>query len=188
MARMTLKLAKIICFAMVALLFMSGCVSAVPLFVPSVTLAPVPTESIAPTPSATPTPQQTAVLTPTPTSEPQRLIGVYDALGAFVSMPEHYRQYLEFKNIQVYEQFGDTFVDAVAVNTYPQPLVCAADIVFYEGEETVASGKLQTQDGQYVLILQPGENTIYAQVNTDMSLTLMEFVFQYDDGLGVWPQ
>ena len=183
---MTNKAAKIICLAAVSLLLLSGCVSAAPVFVPSTTLAPVSTETAVQTPTLAPTPQETVV--PTPTPEPQRLVGVYDALGAFVSTPEHYRQYLEFKNIQVYEQFGDTFVDAVAVNTYPQPLVCAADIVFYEGEEAVASGKLQTQDGQYVLILQPGENTIYAQVNTDMSLTLTDFVFQYDDGLGVWPK
>ncbi|MEN6470555.1 MAG: hypothetical protein ABFC62_03710, partial [Clostridiaceae bacterium] len=82
----------------------------------------------------------------------------------------------------------DTFVDAVAVNVYPAPIVCAVDILFAQEGETIASGKLQTQDGQNVLILKPGENTVYAQVNTDMTLTLMDFTLQYDEGLGVWPE
>lgn len=109
-------------------------------------------------------------------------------LGVLVATPEHYEQYITYRNIQVYEQFNDTFMDAVAVNGYPEPIVCAVDIVFSENGETVASGKLQTQDGKYVLILQPGENTVYAQINTDMTLTLMDFTLKYDEGLGVWPK
>ena len=102
--------------------------------------------------------------------------------------PEHYERYITFNNIQVYEQFNDTFMDAVVVNSYIEPIVCAVDILFAENDEVIASGKLQTRDGKYVLVLQPGENTVYAQINTDMTLTLMDFTFKYDDGLGVWPK
>ena len=159
--------------------------SSKPILNPAVTLAPTPTATpeltIAPTPSPSPT--------PSPTSTPQqKLIGSYDALGALVATPEHYERYIAFKNIQVYEQFNDTFMDAVATNSYTEPNVCAVDIVFIENDETIASGKLQTQDGKYVLILQPGENTVYAQINTDMTLTLMDFTLKYDEGLGVWPK
>lgn len=167
--------------------FVCGCVFARPVLNPAVTLAPTDAPTPALTPSPTPSPSPTPVPTLTPTPPPQR-IGVYDALGVFVETPEHYEQYLTFRNIQVYEQFGDTFVDAVAVNRYPAPIVCAVDILFAKEGETIASGKLQTQDGQYVLILNPGENIVYAQVNTDMTVTLMDFTLEYDEGLGVWPE
>lgn len=169
-----------------ALLMLSACVSSRPVIDPSVTLAPTPSPTAAPEPTPQPTPEPTPE--PTPTAAPQRVLGSYDALGALIAAPNHYEQYLAFYDIQVYEQFGDTFVDAVVVNTYPAALVCAADIVFTEGGAAVATGKLQTQDGKYVLILQPGENTVYAQVNTDMTITLLDFALVYDEGLGVWPQ
>lgn len=173
-----------LCALAAASLLLCACVSSRPVLNPAVTLAPTPT----PAPTVTPTPTPSPAPPPTLTPPPQKLVGGYDALGILVASPEHYEQYLTFQNIQVYEQFDDTFMDALAVNSYPEPLVCAVDIVFEEGGETVASGKLQTQDGQYVLILQPGENTVYAQINTDMTLTLMDFTLEYDEGLGVWPK
>lgn len=188
MKRRVVKAAFLVAAFSLAALFLPGCVAYAPVLNPAVTLAP--SAALTPMPSPTLTPVPTLAPLPTvalaPAATPS--IGVYDALGAFVSTPEHYKQYIALKNIQVYEQFGDTFVDAVATNTYPEPIVCAVDILFADGEELVAQGKLQTQDGQYVLILQPGDTTVYAQVNTDMTLTLADFTLQYDSGLGVWPK
>ncbi|OQA73294.1 MAG: hypothetical protein BWY35_00683 [Firmicutes bacterium ADurb.Bin248] len=155
-----------------------GCVEARPVVDPSVT---VPAPSTAPTPSPSPSP----TLSPTPrvTATPAR---AFDALGNFISGADHFERYLSFRNVQVYEQEEDTFVDAVAVNDYPQTIVCAAAAMFYdETGELVASGMLQTRDASYILILPPGETTLFAQVDTDMSLTALELNILFDEELGV---
>lgn len=74
--------------------------------------------------------------TPSPTPEPVQveemadLSSAYDRNGLLIVGEEHFQQYISFKNIQVYEQCGDTFMDAVAVNEYPDTLVCALNIRF----------------------------------------------------------
>lgn len=81
-------------------------------------------------------------------------------------------------------------MDAVMVNAYPAPILCAVTLSFYEEEgegEPVAEGRLQTRDGQYVLTLAPGETTVFAQIDTDMTLTDLPFTLSYDMTLGVLP-
>ena len=159
---------------------LTGCIRTAPELIPAVTLAPTPSPTAEPTPSPTPSP------TPAPT------LMMYDALGEFVSGAEHFKQYIEFKNIQVYEQNGDTFADLIAVNSYSENLVLALDIAFFEGKdearEEVARGRVQTRDAQYILVLLPGENTLYAQIDTDMTLTSLDFELIFDDQLGVLPE
>ena len=58
--------------------------------------------------------------------------------------------------------------------------------MFPTGTE-VNRARIQTQDGQYVLRLQPGETVLYAQINTDITLTDMEFALEFNDTLGVLP-
>ncbi len=157
-------------------LLLPACINTRPVLMPAYTLPP----EITPTPIPTPTP------TPVPTPSPTPLI---DITGVDIEGLDHFQRYLSFRNIQVYEQCEDTFVDAVMVNTYPQTIMCAVTISFYEeeGGETIAEGQMQTRDGEYVLLLAPGETTVYAQIDTDMRLTAMPFKLSYDAALGVLP-
>jgi len=138
------------------------------------------------------------VPTPVPTIDASR---DYDALGARITGSDHYQQYLYFRNIQVYEQHGDTFMDGIIYNSYPETLICAVSLNFYEEKKAnatpppggwlegpVASAALQTRDGKYVLYLAPGENTVFAMIPTDMQLTGLELGLSFDNSLGVYPE
>ncbi len=161
---------------------LSGCVRANARVLPGETLPPLAT----PTPEVTPSPSPTA--TPEPSPEPTSTPSAFDELGEYISGPEHYKRYLSFRNVQVYEQEDDTFVDAILVNKYPHALLCAAGAAFYdETGELVAEGRFQTRDGQYVLVLPQGETTLFAQINTDMTLTALEMEIVFDDSLGILP-
>ena len=82
-----------------------------------------------------------------------------------------------------------TFIDAVAVNEYPDTLVCALNIRFFDEDGTeIASGRVQTRDGQYVLRLENGDKTLFAQIDTDMTLTDKEFRLEYSEDLNVLPE
>ena len=156
-----------------------GCVSTSPVLTPGRTIPPTPEPTIEIV--QTPEPEPTPTLTPPP-------FGLYDAIGEYIGSARHYERYIEFRNIQVYDQCGDTFIDAVVINPYPQTLICAVDIFFYgEDGAIIADGKLQTRDGQYVLRLAPGETTLFARVDTDTVLTDKEFGLYFDDALNVMP-
>ena len=168
----TLLLALLLCMGAV-----SGCVRERPVLLPEYTLpTPTPEPMPEPTPEPIPTPE------PTPTATPD-----FDALGRFVSSSLHYTQYVSFEMIQVYEQAEDTFLDAVAVNSYPETLVCAVDVHFFEetGGAEIAGSQLQTRDGQYVLVLAPGETTVFAQIDTDIVLTDKPLEFMFDEAFGI---
>ena len=47
---------------------------------------------------------------------------------------------------------------------------------------------MQTRDGQYVLRLENGDNTLFAQIDTDMTLTDKEFRLEYSEDLNVLPE
>ncbi len=159
-----------------AVLLQSGCLSANPKFNPEYTPAappsiqPLATESV---PSPSPTGEQTQS----------------DALDRPIEGEEHYTQYLTFNDIQVYEQAGDTFVDAYISNSYPNAILCAVTIRFFSSDgDEAASGNLRTPDGQYLLRLEPGDTTVYAQINTDTSLLSFDFKLEYDVQVGIRPE
>ena len=167
-------------------LLMAGCVNTASEIDPTVTMPPEPTPTPEPTPESTPepTPEQGSI-----ELNMADLSRDYDELGVLISTADHFEQYITFRNIQVYEQYEDTFMDAIAVNEYPDTLVCAVDITFYDEENNViADSHVHTRDGQYVLRLQPGDNTIYATIDTDMTLTDKEFVLDFNEGLDVLPE
>lgn len=168
-------------FITVGTLFLSGCLVAAPKLNPSYT--PIPAV-------ATEVPEETSgevinTPDPTPTSAP---ISEYDAFGKLISGNQHYMQYILFRDIQVYEQADDTFMDIVVKNEYSEPIICAIAVRFFDeyGEE-VANSNLRMRNGQYILTLEPGENYIYAQIDTDMTLTSLEFTLEYDMTIGVLP-
>ncbi len=159
-----------------AVLLQSGCLSAKPKLNPEYT----PEAS----PSVQPLVTQ-SVPSPSPTEEQPH----NDALGRPIEGEEHYTQYLAFNNIQVYEQAGDTFVDAYISNSYPEAILCAVTIRFFNADgEEAASGNLRTPDGQYLLKLEPGDTTVYAQINTDTSLLSLDFRLEYDVKVGIRPE
>lgn len=163
-------------------LCMSGCINTSAVIDPSATMPPEPTATPAPTPEATPAVETVEL-------DMADLSSAYDELGQLISTADHFEQYITFRNIQVYEQHEDTFMDAIAVNEYPDTLVCAVDITFFDEDESViASSHVHTRDGQYVLKLQPGDNTIFATIDTDMALTDKQFSLSFNDGLDVLPE
>ena len=177
---MSKRIAKLL-MAASACLLLAGCVNTGAHIVPSVTIPPEPTQPPKPTPSPTPEPVQV--------EEMADLSSAYDKNGLLIAGREHFQQYISFKNIQVYEQCDDTFMDAVAVNEYPDTLVCALSIRFFDEDgQEIAAGRVQTRDGQYVLRLANGENTLFAQIDTDMTLTDKEFRLEYSEELNVLPE
>ena len=120
---MSKRIVKLLIAVSVCLL-LTGCVNTGAHIVPSVTIPPESTQPPEPTPSPTPEPVQV--------EEMADLSSAYDRNGLLIVGEEHFQQYISFKNIQVYEQCGDTFMDAVAVNEYPDTLVCALNILFFD--------------------------------------------------------
>lgn len=173
---------KALLVCVVVCLCMAGCVNTASVIDTAATMPPEPTVTPEPTP------------TPAPTLDAAELnmadlSSAYDELGVLISTADHFEQYVTFRNIQVYEQYEDTFMDAIAVNEYPDTLVCAVDITFYDEEKNpIADSHVHTRDGQYVLRLQPGDNAIYATIDTDMTLTDKEFVLDFNEGLDVLPE
>lgn len=173
---------KAILALIMACLCMTGCVNTASVIDPSVTMPPEPTATPEPTPEPTPAIDTVEL-------NMADLSSVYDELGVLISTADHFEQYITFRNIQIYEQYEDTFMDAIAVNEYPDTLVCAVDITFFDEEENIiADSHVHTRDGQYVLRLQPGDNTIFATIDTDMTLTDKEFVLDFSEGLDVLPE
>lgn len=173
---MKIKIIAVVLAFISALILQTGCLSANPKLNPDYTPVAPPSEQPLATESVSP---------PSPTEEqPQN-----DALDRPVEGEEHYTQYLTFNDIQVYEQANDTFVDAYISNSYPKAILCAVTIRFISSDgEEVASGNLRTPDGQYLLKLEPGDTTVYAQINTDTSLLSLDFTLEYDVQVGIRPE
>lgn len=124
-----------------------------------------------PTPSASPTPEPEPYLAevtgaPLPT----------DQLGSAIESENHYFQYLAFGDLRVYEYEDGTFLDGVCVNGYPKTLDGGVDIVYYtEAGEICGIGTLYNASGETTFV--PGSNSIYAQIQTDIDVRMMDFRF-----------
>ena len=123
---MNKKRALTICIALALSAAFIGCSDTSPHLDPAVTapaiLSPVPFTPV-PEPTASPEPA-----TPGPddipvTADPNG--NIYDALGNVITDAQHYRQYLGFSDIRIYEYGGDTFMDLTVTNSYPERLICA---------------------------------------------------------------
>ncbi|MBR6108890.1 MAG: hypothetical protein IKQ36_04060 [Clostridia bacterium] len=123
--------------------------------------------------------------TEAPTEAPEQIV---DELGVRISGAEHFQRYLTFRTILVYEEDGDTFLDGMIFNDYVKPITCAVDVVYTaEDGSELARARLQTRDGKYLLVLQPGENVVYARILTDTTLTELEYEMEFDKDIGVKP-
>ena len=160
----------------------TGCVNTVPHLVDGVT--PPPAFTAVP---ATEHPDQSddpGIITPAPGSQEN-----VDALGNHIYTSDHYERYLSFHNILVYEDEGETLVDLTVENSYPELLLCAVNITFFnEADEKIASSSLQMPDGSFLLALESGETNLYARVLTDIVLTDKRFELTFDPQTGVMPE
>lgn len=179
-----MKKISIITALLIALILLSACVNKGPVLIPGVT--PEPTSTPAPTPE--PTEDHS---TPEPTEDPagpQEQKEEYDALGERITGIDHFKRYIIFKDLVVYEEEGDTFLDGVVGNSYPDILTCAVDVVFADADgREIARARLQTRDGSYLLTLAPGDTVVLARIFTDMTLTAADFTLEFDMETGVKP-
>lgn len=170
-------LAAVVCLCIA---LCTGCVNSRPVIDADTT--PQPTRGAI---RKTPEPTELPVSSPEPTNEAGE---AYDAKGALITGAEHYARYLTFKNIMVYEEGGDTFLDGIAQNSYISPISCAVDVVYRdENGEEIARSRLQTRDGSYLLVLAPGESPVLARILTDMTLTDREFTLEFETEVGIRP-
>ncbi len=182
--RIPVGIAVLCASAALWILPLSGCVNNQPHLFAAVT--PPPTAAPTPTSEPTASPVPTDMPEPSPSTEAG---DTADALGNLIIGTDHYTRYLSFIDIQVYEENGDTFVDCKVVNEYPVAICCAVDIVFYEEDGVeVARAQLQTRDGMYLLVMNPGETVLFAHVMTDMTLLDFSFALEFDTEAGVRPQ
>ncbi len=173
---------KTISLLAAALCLCSACVNTKPVIHSDIT-APPTQRAGSKTPE--PTEEPDLPITPAPTSAAGEAT---DAMGNVIAGAEHFSRYLVFRNILVYEEYGDTFMDGIIENTYLFPITCVIDAVFDDAEGSeLARARLQTRDGSYLLILPPGETVFFARVLTDTTLTNVEFRFEFDKDTVIQP-
>lgn len=163
--------------AALALLCLAACVNTGPVMHPEITPGPTRRPEL-----STPIPVGYDPATPAPDDGK-----AYDANGLLISGAEHFTRYLTFRNISVYEEGDDTFLDGVITNSYCYPITCAIDVVYKDGEDEIARARLQMRDGNYLLTLAPGDSVVLARILTDMTLTDRDFEFEFDMGTGITP-
>ena len=131
-----------------------------------------PVLSGTPTPAATPTPLPdafTAEITAAPLPT--------DLLGNEIQAVDPYGQYLSFGELRVYEYDDGTFLDGLCVNAYPQALDGEIRIVYYTSDEKICGiGTIHNALG--TTRLETGTNSIYAEINTDIDVTEMDFLLE----------
>lgn len=151
---------KFLCAALLAALMVfvfTGCENATPVLAGT------------PTPAATPTPLPDALFAEI-TAQPVQT----DALGNAIEGDSHYWQYLSFGALRVYEYEDGTFLDGICVNAYPQPLDGEVNIVYTTSDGKICGiGKIHNVLG--TTRLETGSNAIYAEINTDIDVTTMDF-------------
>ena len=125
-----------------------------------------------PTPAATPTPLPDA-FTAEITAKPLPT----DLLGNEIQQGDHYGQYLSFGELRVYEYDDGTFLDGICVNAYPEPLDGEIRIVYYTSDEKVC-GVGVLHNASNTTRLETGTNAVYAEINTDIDVTQMDFVLE----------
>ena len=155
-----MKRLSLLILTLTVLLSLSACENAAPVLAGT------------PTPAATPTPLPDAF-----TAEITAVPLPTDLLGNEIESGDHYWQYLSFGELRVYEYDDGTFLDGLCVNAYPEALDGEVHIVYYTSDEKVCGvGVLHNAAG--ATRLETGTNAIYAEINTDISVTDMDFVLE----------
>ena len=151
-------LPALLCALVALLLLAAGCDDVTPTLVGT------------PTPSASPTPLPDAFSAEI-TAEPEPT----DALGKPFGDENHYYQYLSFGELRVYEYDDGTFLDGVCVNAYPEALDGQIDIVYYDAASGKICGVGTIHNNVGTTRMATGNNAIYAEILTDISVVSMDF-------------
>jgi len=132
-------------------------------------------------PEATPTPA--VLVTPTPTPDPVPIPvapiageGIRTDLNGLPILDERthfYTYYLTVDNIRIYEENGETLIDAVITNNYPKTLTGGLCVTFRQDDLIYGYAEFYTADGDLKLF--PGENLVYAYVLTEVDVQMMDF-------------
>lgn len=139
------------------LLLAGGCARSTGRIHPDITLPPTPP----PEPEYTPEP----ISTPTP-------------VPAAPTAPVDYWQCLALEDVFVYEQEGETYVDAVIVSDCEQTLVGVLELRWADESGPVAAARLVDGAGEELLYLKPGKTRVYGTARTDMPVTMLEFTLE----------
>ncbi len=151
----------------VLIFLLPGCVRQQP------TLVGEPTP--APTPTPAPSPAAQSV-----TNEPW----AKDATGALIyDETNHFERYLTFTNIRVFEYEGGTLMEGVCENAYPKALTGSYEIVFTDkdGAEIARADVLTRGETD---TFQPGKTVVYASIDTDMDILMMQFALKAKQPVG----
>lgn len=132
-------------------------------------------------PESTPTPAP--MFTPTPQPEPQPIYvdpvvgeGFQTDVNGIPILDErthYFEQYLTVSQLRVYEENGETLIDAVITNNYPGRLSGGLRITFLQDGVKLGYADFLTASGD--LLLMPGENRVYADVLTEVDVQMMDF-------------
>ncbi len=151
-----------------------------PILLASFSLALAGCEDATPVLAGTPTPAATATPLPDPfsaeiTAAPEPT----DALGGTIDGEDHYWQYLSFGALRVYEYEDGTFLDGICVNAYPLPLDGKVNIVYRTDTGKICGiGTIHNALG--TTQFETGTNAIYAEINTDIDVTQMDFLLEIE--------
>ena len=132
-------------------------------------------------PESTPTPETLHTPTPPPVPESIPLAPVVgegfqtDANGIPIldEKQHYYANYLSIGDLRIYEENGETLIDAVITNDYPRKLTGGLCIRFKEGDLMYGYAEFYTAGGGLTLF--PGENRVYADVLTEIDVQMMDF-------------
>lgn len=132
-------------------------------------------------PETTPTPAPLYTPAPTPVPEPIVVPPIegegfpLDANGIPILDPQnHYYQfYMSVDDLRVYEENGETMIDAVITNNYPRALSGGLRITFYKDGIKYGYGDFYS-DGEGLKLFS-GRNRVYADVHTEVNVLLMDF-------------
>ena len=139
-----------------------------------VSLHPVVSSHVTPAPTPTPTPEPLRQSLPLPAP-------ALDAAGNAIEGEEHYNRYISFTDLRVYEYGMGTLMDGKCFNQYPAMLTGEATISFFDQQgDCVAKAVLHTAETKEMLLLPPGETRIYAEIDTDMDVQMMDFSLEVE--------
>ena len=132
-------------------------------------------------PESTPTAEPLFTPTPPPEPVPIEVAPVQgegfhtDANGIpILNEKTHYFEYyLTIRNLRIYEENGETLIDAIITNNYPNKLTGGLCITFIRDNMKFGYGDFYTASGDLVLF--PGENRVYADVLTEVDVQQMPF-------------
>ncbi len=132
-------------------------------------------------PETTPTPEPQYTPTPPPEPEPINVDPIegdgfrtdVNGIPILNESTHYYDMYLSISQMRIFEENGETLIDAVITNNYPKKLTGGLRIVFSENGVQYGYATFRTAVGDLVLL--PGENRVYADVLTEVDVQMMDF-------------